>query len=113
MKSSQFLLLALGLNLLIGCADSESADKQSQITLQTVIRHGATFCSDIRSMQKVQVMERINNPYVQLPRDCEIAPQAIPVQIHGEDPMGFVIVYNEGGRALVQKKDLQTLQNRK
>lgn len=113
MKSFQFLLLAVGLNLIAGCTDSESADKKSQITLQTAIRHGATFCSDMRSMQKVQVMERINNPYVQLPRDCEIAPQAIPVQIHGEDPMGFVIVFNDGGRALVQKKDLETIQVRK
>lgn len=97
---------------MVGCSDSQSSDKQAQVTFQTVIRQGATFCSDMRSMQKIQVMERINNPYVQMPRDCEIAPQPIPVQTQGEDPMGFVIVFNEGGRALVQKKDLETLQIR-
>ncbi len=64
-------------------------------------------------MQKIQVMERINNPYVQMPADCNIAAQPISVQTQGEDPMGFVIVYNESGRALVQKKDVETIQIRK
>jgi hypothetical protein len=110
MKSFHILLLAFGLNLIVGCTDSQSSDERSQISLQTVIRQGATFCSERTSMQKIQVMERVNNPYVQMPRDCNIAAQPIPVQTQGEDPMGFVVVYNDTGRALVQKKDLETIQ---
>jgi|GEM_PF-6912269 len=110
MNKFNILLLVLSVTTMVGCSDSQSSDKQAQVTFQTVIRQGATFCSEMRSMQKIQVMERINNPYVQLPRDCEIAPQPISVQIHGEDPMGFVIVFNDGGKALVQKKDLETIE---
>jgi len=112
MNKFNIILLALSVTTMVGCSDSQSSDKQAQVTFQTVIRQGATFCSEMRSMQKIQVMERINNPYVQMPRDCEIAPQPIPVQTQGEDPMGFVLVFNEGGRALVQRKDLETIQVR-
>lgn len=113
MSKFKIVLLALSITTMAGCSDSQSSDKQVQVTFQTMIRQGATFCSDMRSMQKIQVMERINNPYVQMPRDCEIAPQPIPVQTQGEDPMGFVVVFNEGGRALVQKKDLETVHIRR
>ncbi|MFC7289316.1 hypothetical protein ACFQPC_14810 [Herminiimonas glaciei] len=114
MKNIKILLSIIIATTMIGCSESQSSDKQAQaqVTFQTVIRQGATFCSDMRSMQKIQVMERINNPYVQMPRDCEIAPQPIPVQTQGEDPMGFVVVFNEGGRALIQRKDLETIQVR-
>ncbi|MNJ98641.1 hypothetical protein D3C87_164080 [compost metagenome] len=110
MNKFSILLLALCVNVIAGCSDSQSSDKHVQVTFQQVIRSGATFCLDRRSMQKVQVMERINNPYVQMPPDCNIAAQPIPVQTQGDDPMGFVIVYNDTGRALVQKKDLETIQ---
>lgn len=110
MKNIKILLSIIIATTMVGCSESQSSDKQAQVTFQTVIRQGATFCSEMRSMQKIQVMERINNPYVQMPRDCEIAPHPIPVQTQGEDPMGFVLVFNEGGRALVQKKDLETMQ---
>lgn len=118
MKKPQILVLAIGLTMIAACSESQSTDEQEsqkktgQITLQTMISQGATFCSEMRSMQKVQVLERINNPYVQIPSDCEIAAQPIPVQIKGEDPLGFVMVFNEGGRALVQRKDLETIQIR-
>lgn len=113
MRKLTLVTALASMTVIAGCSDSQSSEKQVQVTFQTVIRQGATFCSEMRSMQKMQVMERINNPYVQMPRDCEIAPQPIPVQTQGEDPMGFVLVFNEGGRALVQKKDLETIQVRK
>nr|WP_041296677.1 hypothetical protein [Janthinobacterium sp. Marseille] len=110
MNKLNILLLVLSVTTMVGCSESQSTEKQVQVTFQPVIRQGATFCLDRQSMQKVQVMERVNNPYVQMPRDCEIALHPIPVQTQGEDPMGFVIVFNEGGRAIVQKKDLKTIQ---
>ncbi|WP_188382119.1 hypothetical protein [Oxalicibacterium faecigallinarum] len=117
---THFPILVISTLLIAGCSESQSTEKQAQvkkekvvqITLQTVIRQGGTVCSQMRSMQKVQVMERVNNPYVQMPPDCHIAAQPIPVQIHGDDPMGFVVVFNENGRGLVQKKDLETMQIR-
>lgn len=112
MRKLTLVTALASMTVIAGCSESQSSDKHVQVTFQTVVRQGATFCSDRRSMQKVQVMERVNNPYVQMPDDCNIAAQPIPVQTQGEDPMGFVIVYNDTGRALVQKKDLATIQVR-
>lgn len=121
MNKHNIFLAVIAVSVIAGCSDSKSADaklgalnnsKVVQVTFQQVIRQGATFCLEQRSMLKVQAMERANNPYVQMPGDCMVAAQPIQIEVHSQNNLGIASVYNNAGRALVQQKDLQTVQVR-
>lgn len=114
MKKYTLLLMIASICMITACSDSESSETSSsansQVTFQYVIRAGATYCSEQKSILKVQAIERANNPYVQMPSDCEIAAYPIPIQVHSKNNLRLAVVFNSSGRAMVQEKDLEMVQ---
>ena len=56
---------------------SNATNSQSQRRI-AYIRAGAIACGNPGSFLKIAAIERVNNPYVSLPGDCETAPADIP-----------------------------------